>query len=115
MERFRGIFTPIELGLTGNDVEAVLDTSVLFAMLVYGIFAWRRTWESYGPRTRPPARRRRPTCDGGSLLPAMARLGPPDGACDRYAARSPQSSVKMVRSAASWSSLSVALTSASTP
>ena len=40
MEPFRGIFTPIELGLTGNDVEAVLDTSVLFAMLVYGIFAW---------------------------------------------------------------------------
>jgi len=40
MEPFRGIFTPIELGQTGNDVEAVLDTSVLFAMLVYGILAW---------------------------------------------------------------------------
>ena len=40
MEPFRGIFTPIELGQTGNEVEAVLDTSVLFAMLIYGITAW---------------------------------------------------------------------------
>jgi hypothetical protein len=40
MEPFRGIFTPIELGQTGNEVEAVLDTSVLFAMLIYGIIAW---------------------------------------------------------------------------
>jgi hypothetical protein len=40
MEPFRGIFTSIELGQTGNDVPAVLDTSVLFAMLVYGILAW---------------------------------------------------------------------------
>ena len=40
MEPFRGIFTSIELGQTGNDVEAVLDTSVLFAMVVYGIIAW---------------------------------------------------------------------------
>ncbi|HWM75464.1 MAG TPA: hypothetical protein VNQ53_17070 [Nocardioides sp.] len=40
MEPFRGIFTSIELGQTGNEVEAVLDTSVLFAMLVYGIIAW---------------------------------------------------------------------------
>lgn len=41
MEPFRGIFTPIDLGLSGNkDVGAVLDTSVLFAMLVYGIVAW---------------------------------------------------------------------------
>lgn len=40
MEPFRGIFTSIELGQTGNDVAAVLDNSVLFAMLVYGIIAW---------------------------------------------------------------------------
>lgn len=40
MEPFSGIFSPIELGQTGNDVEAVLDTSILFAMLVYGIAAW---------------------------------------------------------------------------
>jgi hypothetical protein len=40
MEPFRGIFTSIQLGQTGNDVEAVLDTSVLFAMIVYGMFAW---------------------------------------------------------------------------
>jgi hypothetical protein len=40
MEPFRGIFTSIELGQTSNDVAAVLDTSVLFAMLVYGIIAW---------------------------------------------------------------------------
>ena len=52
MEPFRGIFTPIELGLTGNDVEAVLDTSVLFAMLVYGSSRGRCTWEWSGPLTR---------------------------------------------------------------
>jgi hypothetical protein len=40
MEPFRGIFTPIELGQTSNEVEAVLDTSILFAMLIYGIIAW---------------------------------------------------------------------------
>jgi hypothetical protein len=41
MEPFRGIFTPIELGAAGgNEVESVLDTSVLFAMIVYGIAAW---------------------------------------------------------------------------
>lgn len=40
MEPFRGIFTSIELGQTGNDVPAVLDVSVLFAMVVYGIVAW---------------------------------------------------------------------------
>ena len=40
MEPFRGIFTSIELGQTGNDVQAVLDVSVLFAMVVYGIVAW---------------------------------------------------------------------------
>lgn len=39
MDPFRGIFSPIELGTTGNDVAAVLDTSVLFAMIVYGIVA----------------------------------------------------------------------------
>jgi hypothetical protein len=40
MEPFRGIFTPIDLGKGGNDVQSVLDTSVLFAMLVYGLVAW---------------------------------------------------------------------------
>jgi len=38
MEPFRGIFTPIDLGTTsGNEVESVFDTSVLFAMIIYGI------------------------------------------------------------------------------
>jgi hypothetical protein len=37
MKPFRGIFAPIELGQTGNDVGAVFDTSVLFAMIVYGV------------------------------------------------------------------------------
>jgi hypothetical protein len=37
MEPFRGIFTPIELGTTAGNVEAVFETSVLFAMIVYGI------------------------------------------------------------------------------
>ena len=35
MEPFRGIFTPIQLGTTSGNVEAVFDTSVLFAMIVY--------------------------------------------------------------------------------
>jgi hypothetical protein len=39
MDPFRGIFSPIELGTTGNDVAAVFDTSVLFAMIIYGILA----------------------------------------------------------------------------
>jgi hypothetical protein len=38
MKPFRGIFTPIELGTTnGNQVESIFDTSVLFAMIIYGI------------------------------------------------------------------------------
>jgi hypothetical protein len=39
MAPFRGIFAPIELGTTSADVDAVFDTSVLFAMIVYGIVA----------------------------------------------------------------------------
>ena len=39
MEPFRGIFTPIQLGTTSGNVNAVLDTSVLFAMIIYGIIA----------------------------------------------------------------------------
>ena len=39
MKPFRGIFTPIELGTTSADVPATFDTSVLFAMIVYGILA----------------------------------------------------------------------------
>jgi hypothetical protein len=39
MAPFRGIFSPIELGTTGNDVPAIFDTSVLFAMIIYGIVA----------------------------------------------------------------------------
>lgn len=39
MAPFRGIFTPIDLGTTGSDVQAVIDTSVIFAMIVYGIVA----------------------------------------------------------------------------
>ena len=40
MEPFRGIFTSIELGTTtGNEIPSVFDTSVLFAMIVYGILA----------------------------------------------------------------------------
>jgi hypothetical protein len=39
MEPFRGIFTPIQLGTTNGNVEAVFETSVIFAMIVYGIVA----------------------------------------------------------------------------
>ena len=37
MAPFRGIFEPINVGVASNDVPAVLDVSVLFAMVVYGI------------------------------------------------------------------------------
>jgi len=40
MEPFRGIFTPIELGMTqGNEVQSIFETSVLFAMIFYAIVA----------------------------------------------------------------------------
>ena len=39
MEPFEGIFEPIEITTTSADVPAVFDTSVLFAMIIYGIFA----------------------------------------------------------------------------
>lgn len=40
MNPFRGIFTPIELGTTsGNEVQSVFDTSILFAMIIYAIVA----------------------------------------------------------------------------
>ena len=39
MRPFRGIFASIELGITGNDVPSIFDTSVLFAMIMYGILA----------------------------------------------------------------------------
>ena len=39
MEPFRGIFTPVQLGTTSGNVNAVFDTSVLFAMIIYGIVA----------------------------------------------------------------------------
>ena len=37
MAPFRGIFTPIELGTTSGNVQSIFETSVLFAMIVYGI------------------------------------------------------------------------------
>lgn len=39
MRPFRGIFEPIELGVNQADVPSVLETSVLFAMVVYAILA----------------------------------------------------------------------------
>lgn len=39
MAPFRGIFTPIQLGTTSGDVPAIFETSVVFAMIVYGIVA----------------------------------------------------------------------------
>ncbi len=39
MQPFRGIFAPIELGITGNDVQSIFETSVVFAMIIYGIVA----------------------------------------------------------------------------
>ena len=37
MEPFRGIFEPVRLGSGGNGVESIVDTSILFAMVVYGM------------------------------------------------------------------------------
>jgi len=37
MAPFRGIFGTIDLGTNGNNVAAVLDMSILFAMVIYGI------------------------------------------------------------------------------
>lgn len=37
MAPFRGIFEPVQVGTAGNDVASILDVSVLFAMVVYGI------------------------------------------------------------------------------
>jgi hypothetical protein len=39
MQPFDGIFDPIEIGQTQSDVAAEFETSVLFAMIVYGILA----------------------------------------------------------------------------
>jgi len=39
MQPFRGIFAPVELGTAANDVEAVIETSILFAMAIYGVVA----------------------------------------------------------------------------
>ena len=39
MAPFRGIFPSIEITTAGGDVKPVFDTSILFAMLVYGILA----------------------------------------------------------------------------
>jgi len=40
MDPFRGIFTPIQLGTPdSNEVPSVFETSVLFAMIVYGLLA----------------------------------------------------------------------------
>lgn len=39
MKPFRGIFEPVELGVAGNDVPSILETSVLFAMIIYAVVA----------------------------------------------------------------------------
>jgi hypothetical protein len=39
MRPFRGIFAPVEIGTTGNDVAAIFDTSIVFAMIMYAIVA----------------------------------------------------------------------------
>ena len=75
MEPFRGIFTPIELGTTAGNVESIFETSVLFAMIVYGILgmlisardhvAVRSTAVSGGGGSRRPSPdKTRPSCCG---------------------------------------------------
>lgn len=105
MEPFRGMFTPIELGLSGStDVGAVLDTSVLFAMLVYAFAAWAvhslLEWLSGSIRKMDEADRRPAIpqglepVDGGDARPGSDPGDDPGGrtradrpAADRAAAR----------------------------
>lgn len=51
MAPFRGIFTPINLGEVTPEIDSVFDTSILFAMIIYGIVALLLhsliTWLSY--------------------------------------------------------------------
>ncbi len=39
MQPFRGIFEPVEIGIAGNDIPAIVETSVLFAMVIYAVLA----------------------------------------------------------------------------
>jgi len=39
MRPFRGIFAPVEIGIAGNDVLAIFDTSIIFAMIIYAVVA----------------------------------------------------------------------------
>jgi len=39
MRPFRGIFAPVEIGTAGNDVPAIFDTSIMFAMIIYAVVA----------------------------------------------------------------------------
>lgn len=39
MRPFRGIFEPVELGVTQANVSSIFETSVVFAMIVYAILA----------------------------------------------------------------------------
>lgn len=39
MRPFRGIFAPLEIGVAGNDVLAIFDTSIIFAMIIYAVIA----------------------------------------------------------------------------
>ncbi len=45
MRPFRGIFAPVEIGTAGNDVEAIFDTSIVFAMIMYAIIPFTATEE----------------------------------------------------------------------
>lgn len=88
MEPFRGMFTPIDLNVSANaDVGAVLDTSVLFAMLVYAFAAWAvhalLTWltEQIQRAEAQHAGGTVPTAwpMAGSTPTAAPRTGPPSG------------------------------------
>ena len=78
MAPFRGIFTPISLGSTTADVPAIFDTSVLFAMIVYGILALLMSWVIHWLTDRlMRLDRSRPTSSGASTSRPSARRSPP--------------------------------------
>ena len=84
MEPFRGIFASVEIGTTGNDVPAVFDTSILFAMVVYGVIAMGLhaiiSWLSnrIARIEREEAiERSRAEAEAARMTPPPARLGGP--------------------------------------
>jgi hypothetical protein len=79
MEPFRGIFTPIQLGTTDGNVPSILETSVLFAMIIYGIiamvFSSLTNWLNHRMRALEIAEAEAERREEQEQLAAVAQLG----------------------------------------